>query len=334
MTQTSPPSLTLPAPPFAQRDDDATLREVNRIALALGSVISGDFDFVVRTDSDHHEVQRLVLMSNFLLETVRQALNDRDLQRRLELEQMVAELRQAMQFKDQFLATMSHELRTPLNAIIGYSGIGLSEDFDPEAERLFDRIQVNANRLLTLINDVLDISRLNAQRLQILSVPVALHDLIHGWYDDFKTIAETKGLSFTLELDPALPTRISHDPDRLTQVVHNLLNNAFKFTEKGGVTLTVKPLDANTMQIAVRDTGAGIPPTWQNIIFDEFRQIDGSASRKHGGSGLGLAIVQKLCVLMGGGIRVESIVDQGSTFFVTVPFNVAPHAAPTAATLA
>lgn len=349
MTQTSPltetPAVTpettpavVPTAPTngASGSNDSTevLKHIDQIAVTLGTAIAGDFDFVVRTESQHHEVQRLVLMSNFLLETVREAIADRDVQRQRELEKMVAELRQAMQFKDQFLATMSHELRTPLNAVIGYAGIGLSEDFDSEAERLFDRIRVNAKRLLTLINDVLDISRLNARRVEILSVPVALHELIQGWHDEFKPRAAEKNLAFTLELDPAVPENVQHDPDRLTQIVHNLLNNAFKFTDKGSVKMTVKALENKQMQISVTDTGAGIPETWQHIIFDEFRQVDGSSARKHGGSGLGLAIVQKLCVLMGGSIHVQSKVGEGSTFIVTLPFHTVPHAAPSASTLA
>lgn len=294
-------------------------QSVDDVADQLAASITGDFDFVVKNPSSDKAVQKLIIMVNFMLETIRQAMNDKDAQKRRELETLVADLQSAMLFKDQFLATMSHELRTPLNAIIGFSGMGLSEDYDPEIEHLFERIRVNALRQLSLINDILDISRINAKRLEILSVRVALHELVKGWYTDFQKQARDKNLEFKLELDSTLPLEVTHDPDRLTQIASNLLTNAFKFTDKGSIKLSAKRVDDKTWTLSISDTGPGIPETWQHVIFDEFRQVDGTSARKHGGAGLGLSIVQKLCLLMGGSIRLESKVGEGSMFIVTLP---------------
>lgn len=298
------------------------IQAVDDIADQLGTAITGDFGFVVQGDSEDKAIQKLVIMVNFLLETIRQALSDQDAQKRRELEELVAELQSANLFKDQFLATMSHELRTPLNAIIGYSGIGLAEDYPEGAEHLFERIRVNALRQLNLINDILDISRINAKRIEILSIRVALHELVKGWYEDFRSVAAERKLDFTLELDPELPLEVFNDPDRLTQIVNNLLTNSFKFTESGSVRLIVKRLNDTTWTIRVSDTGVGIPETWQHIIFDEFQQVDSSSARKYGGAGLGLAIVKKFCLLMNGYISLSSTLGEGSTFTVTLPLNM------------
>ena len=297
---------------------------VDDVADQLAASITGDFDFVVKNPSSDKAVQKLIIMVNFMLETIRQAINDKDAQKRRELETLVADLQSAMLFKDQFLATMSHELRTPLNAIIGFSGMGLAEDYPEEVEHLFERIRVNALRQLSLINDILDISRINAKRLEILSVRVALHELVKGWYTDFQKQTGDKKLEFSLELDPALPRDVTHDPDRLTQIASNLLTNAVKFTEKGSIKLIAKRLDDKNWTLTVTDTGPGIPETWQHVIFDEFRQVDGTSARKHGGAGLGLSIVQKLCLLMGGSIRLESKIGEGSSFIVTLPLYTQP----------
>jgi signal transduction histidine kinase len=297
-------------------------KAIDEIADQLGTAITGDFNFVIHNASEDRTVQKLAIMVNFLLETIRQALSDQDAQKRRELEALVAELQSALLFKEQFLATMSHELRTPLNAIIGYAGIGLSEDFSEEAEHYFERIRINAMRQLSLINDILDISRLNAKRLEILSIPVVLHDLVKGWYEDFKKVAADHQLEFTLELDSTLPLQVNHDPDRLTQIVNNLLTNAFKYTEAGSVKLAVKRVDDANWAISVSDTGKGIPEMWQQVIFEEFRRVDGSSARKSGGVGLGLAIVQKFCLLMNGQIALSSTVGKGSTFTATLPLNI------------
>ena len=238
-----------------------------------------------------------------------------------ERERLIRELESALIFKDQFLATMSHELRTPMNAIIGYTGIALTREGVPDSVRnMLERTKVNSNRLLSLINDILDISRINAGRVEIVTRRMNLHDVAQGWYNDFKRQAQEKNLELTFSLDPNLPRFIIGDEERLTQITSNLLNNAIKFTDEGKVTLALVRKE-NDVVITVTDSGIGIPDTWQHLIFEEFRQVDASSKRRHGGAGLGLSIVQKLCVLMGGTITVSSKMGEGSIFTVTLPLK-------------
>lgn len=239
-----------------------------------------------------------------------------------ERERLIRELEEALLFKDQFLATMSHELRTPLNAVLGFSGIALAKGgLPPHATHMFERIKINSKRLLALINDILDISRINAKRITLVERPISLPTLVTGWVNDLEQIVAEKGLEFNLELDPTLPEKIMGDEERLTQIANNLLINAVKFTETGSIKLAVSYLSADQWQICVTDTGQGIPETWQHLIFEEFRQVDGSSRRKYGGAGLGLSIVQKLCMMMGGTVGVTSKLGEGSTFTVTLPLR-------------
>lgn len=299
---------------------DASTSHVNLIADQLAMALSGEYNVIVSADSDDINIQKLVIMINFLLVTIQDRIEKKE---KVELERLVRELQNALLFKDQFMATMSHELRTPLNAILGYSGIALMKDLAPNAEHFIERIEENAKRLLNLINDILDISRINAGRTEIVSEKINLKLLVEGWYDDFKQRMDDKGLQFKLVYDNALPEEVMNDADRLTQITANLLGNAYKFTDKGLITLEVKtnPSNSEEMVINVIDTGSGIPESWQHLIFEEFRQVDGTSSRKYGGAGLGLSIVQKLCILMGGQVRVQSKLNEGSTFSVTLPFT-------------
>lgn len=225
--------------------------------------------------------------------------------------------------KSEFLATMSHELRTPLNAILGFSGVllgGMAGKIDEKAHKLISRVEVNARRLLNLINDVLDISKIEAGRMDLVETAVSPAQLVEAWKADIDVMAAEKGLTVTTEIDPALPPQIVIDKDRLTQIVTNLLSNAVKFTEKGGVRLTWG-VRGKLLTILVEDTGVGIPPHAMNYIFEEFRQVDGSYRRVYGGTGLGLAIVRHLCRLMGGIVQVSSELGKGSAFTVTLPLK-------------
>lgn len=237
-----------------------------------------------------------------------------------EQQRLIRELKAALLFKDQFLSIMSHELRTPLNAIQGYTGLVLQEEgLSSDITYMLERCLANGKRLLGLINDILDISRINANRIELVPRKVEFQPLAEAWYNDFKTTAINQKLDFRLDFDPGLPTSIMADEERLTQIVANLLQNAFKFTEAGSVTLSVMKKGEAEWTISVTDTGIGISDTWHHLIFDEFRQVDSSSRRKYGGSGLGLSIVQKLCRLMGGNVSVNSQIGQGSTFTVTLP---------------
>jgi len=229
---------------------------------------------------------------------------------------------QATRLKSEFLATMSHELRTPLNAIIGYTEIqlaGMAGELNTEQFDYQERVLANAEHLLSLINDVLDLSKIEAGRMELLEKSFNLRE----WLDDIvaqnRILAEEKGLQFAVDLDQQLPPTLISDSARLKQVVINLLSNAIKFTDHGEVKIDISVNDPTTWKIVVSDTGMGIPVHAQETIFEEFRQVDGTARRQHGGTGLGLAIVRKLVLMMGGSIRLKSEMDKGSTFTVIVP---------------
>ena len=180
------------------------------------------------------------------------------------------------------------------------------------------RIYSNSERLLNLINGVLDIAKIEAGRLEIVESPVDLRQLVDNWQGQMGVLAEQKHLLFEVEVDPSLPQFIKTDSERLSQIVINLLSNAFKFTETGRIKLSVQPGEEQ-LHIEVSDTGIGIPAHALNYIFEEFRQLDGSSRRAYGGTGLGLAIVRNLCRMMNGSVRVRSELGKGSTFTVTLP---------------
>ncbi|MFN8420823.1 MAG: ATP-binding protein [Anaerolineae bacterium] len=231
--------------------------------------------------------------------------------------------RETTRLKSEFMATMSHELRTPLNAITGFCGImldGMGGEIDDEARHMVQRIDLNGQRLLRLINDILDLAKIEAGRLELVSTPMNLRDLSSTWMAQVSALAQKKGLTLNTIIDPALPDQIYGDTERLTQVVINLLSNALKFTESGGVTLELKRSEDQYL-ISVIDTGIGIPPHALNFIFEEFRQVDGSTRRAYGGTGLGLAIVRNLCRMMEGNIRVTSELGKGSNFIVNMPLK-------------
>jgi signal transduction histidine kinase len=216
---------------------------------------------------------------------------------------------------------MSHELRTPLNAIIGYLGImTIQGQLSEENLHMTQRARTNAERLLSLINDVLDISRIESGRLQLAPSNVNLRDLLDTLQEQMAVLADAKKLDFSVTIDSSVPQVIRIDEDAITKVVTNLLGNAFKFTETGEVRLNVRR-DAQNLVIAVSDTGIGIPAHMHEIIFERFRQVDGSSKRSYGGSGLGLAIVKNLCLAMNGKIAVQSELKAGSTFTVTLPLQ-------------
>jgi signal transduction histidine kinase len=247
------------------------------------------------------------------------------------LERQATELRianerveESSRLKSEFLATMSHELRTPLNSILGFSGLllmGIRGEIDERARGAVEIIESNGQHLLGLINDILDIAKIEAGRLEIVSAPIELAAMVEKWEQKISILASEKGLLFEQTIDPSLPARITGDEDRLTQIVINLLSNAVKFTETGKVVLELQRENTQHWVIRVTDTGVGIPPEAQEYIFDEFRQIDGSHRRTQGGTGLGLAIVKKLALAMGGHVQVSSQLGVGSVFIVTLPLR-------------
>lgn len=229
---------------------------------------------------------------------------------------------EATRLKSQFLATMSHELRTPLNAIIGYTEIqlaGMTGELNEEQTDYQRRVLANAGNLLQLINNLLDISKIEAGRMDIVDKPFNVADWLKEVVLETHVLAEEKGLEFEYFIDPRMPERVVGDPSRLKQIATNLISNAVKFTEEGTVYVEVRRHGDDTWKLSVIDTGIGIPSHMQETIFDEFNQVDGTNAREHKGSGLGLSIVRKLALLMGGNVRVKSTPGEGSVFTVFLP---------------
>ena len=251
-----------------------------------------------------------------------------DLERKVEartreLAEANERLREADRLKTQFLANMSHELRTPMNSIIGYSELMLEETYGELTARQRDRLQTilrNARNLLDLINDLLDISRIEMGKVTLMRRTVHLNRVVETALKTLEPMARQKGLWLQTVLDEGLPP-VQADEARLIQILNNLLSNAIKFTREGGVTVTVYPYtDAGDwVAVSVSDTGIGIAPEHLPLIFEEFRQIDPSATQEFGGTGLGLAIVRRLVELHGGRVWVESTLGQGSTFTFILP---------------
>lgn len=227
--------------------------------------------------------------------------------------------------KSEFLSTMSHELRTPMNAIEGFTGIMLKRmagvDYNDKAERYLHKIQSNSRRLLGLINDFLDLSRIESGRLELAYMPMSPTEMAQKWRDNLSVLADEKGLEFEVIVDPDLPEKMYGDEESLSKIAINLVGNAIKFTEEGRIKLSLQKR-GDQMELEVEDTGIGIPAHARDFIFDEFRQVDQSSKRVHGGTGLGLAIVQKLAREMGGTVTVQSQVGVGSTFTVLVPIHI------------
>jgi signal transduction histidine kinase len=252
--------------------------------------------------------------------------------RRLDDEQRVAaetlqslndRLALANRAKSEFLANMSHELRTPLNAILGFTEIMLDElygEVPPSLREPLLDIQTNGRHLLRLINDVLDLSKIEAGRLELGVGEYSVQEIVEVVHASLKSLALEKGLAFTASVAPDIPTARG-DGRRLTQCLLNLAGNALKFTRQGRVEIDVRR-DGEWLVYRVTDTGIGIPKDEVENIFDEFRQVDTTITREYGGTGLGLSITKRLVEMHGGRIGVESEPGKGSSFFFTVPLHM------------
>jgi signal transduction histidine kinase len=241
-----------------------------------------------------------------------------------EIEEKGRELELASKHKSQFLANMSHELRTPMNAILGYTELILDNIYGEAPEKMravLERVQRNGRHLLGLINDVLDLSKIEAGQLTLTLNDYSLKDVVLSVFSAVESLATAKRLALKIEVPAALPPAHG-DEHRITQVLLNLVGNAIKFTETGEVAINATAQNGS-FTVAVRDTGPGIATADQAKIFEEFQQADNSATRKKGGTGLGLAISKRIVELHGGRIWVESKEGHGSTFSFTVPVKIA-----------
>jgi PAS domain S-box-containing protein len=277
---------------------------------ASGSEATGAA-MVLRDVTDEHQYAEMLRHTN------------RELRRQAEvLEQVNQQLREATKAKDQFLAVMSHELRTPINAIMGYSDLldlGVKGPLNAEQRGMLGRVRETSRHLLGLINEVLDLAKIGAGRMDLMLVELDVEEIVQRAAQQILPQATEKGL--TLEVkgpDGTGAVFVNADETRLTQIVINLLSNAVKFTRTGGVTIAYGDVNGH-VAIRVSDTGPGIPPDQADRIFEEFYQVEGGLSRGSGGTGLGLAIARRFARLMDGDVRVESEVGQGSTFTVLLP---------------
>ncbi|WP_036141696.1 response regulator [Luteibacter sp. 9135] len=240
----------------------------------------------------------------------------------LQVEAKAEEVLRASRYKSDFLANMSHELRTPLNSALILSKLLADNprgNLTEEQVKFARTIHSSGNDLLTLINDILDLSKIEAGHIAIRPEPFTIDAMVKGLVPGFQPVAQQRALSFEVTVSPECPAVLNSDRQRVEQVLRNLLSNAFKFTEQGGVKLDVAAGAQGEVVFAVSDTGIGIPAEQQRRVFEAFQQADGTISRKYGGTGLGLSISLELARLLGGSIAVHSEAGKGSTFTLTLP---------------
>jgi CheY-like chemotaxis protein/CHASE3 domain sensor protein len=241
----------------------------------------------------------------------------------------VKELESTGRYKSEFLANMSHELRTPLNSILVLAQVlkeNKPSNLSADQVKYADVIYNAGNDLLNLINDILDLSKVESGKLEVQNESLKIADILDDMDRLFKEVAANKKIKYTSSISPKLPESIFTDKTRVEQILKNLLSNAFKFTsESGVVTLNIIPgeEDAQTISFCIKDTGIGIPADKQKIIFEAFQQADGSTSRQYGGTGLGLSISRELVALLGGKITLNSEPGKGSEFILTLPYSTA-----------
>ena len=259
------------------------------------------------------------------LERARVELESRVRSRTAELEQAKLAAERANEAKSQFLANMSHELRTPLNSLLILARLltdNSERNLTPKQVKFAQTIQDSGQDLLSLINDLLDLAKIESGAVTALHfAPARFDELAADLERSFRQLAQEKGLEFTIRVDPALPPTLRTDAARLKQVLKNLLANAFKFTLRGGVALRIAPAAGGAVAFTVSDTGIGIAPDKQELIFEAFRQADGSTSRLFGGTGLGLSISRELARLLGGELSLTSVPGQGSTFTLVLSLS-------------
>ena len=293
---------------------------IERLSRAMAQVaLSGEFRRLDPIDADDDVFLRLTNTFNDLLTQI-----DANHQELCETLEDLMEARDAANAaniaKSQFLANMSHEIRTPLNGVLAMAQVMERGELPEEQRERLVIVRQSGEQLLSVLNDVLDLSKIEAGKLELSDHDFDLERLVGPVGDGYRSLAAEKGLEFTVEIDPAATGLWRGDSDRLRQILSNLVSNAVKFTASGSVLARFETADAGGLRLSVVDTGIGIPQDKIQHLFEKFTQADSSTTRQYGGTGLGLAICRELAQLMGGQISVMSEEDKGSTFIVELPF--------------
>ncbi len=294
------------------------VKPIEQLATATKQFHRGDFT-PVKQNLKFNEFNQVVGLLNSMGQRISRQI--------AQLESAMQEARQASELKSNFLANISHEIRTPMNAIIGFCQLYPRTALSNEQTNYLDKIETASKTLLELINDVLDLSKIEANRLDLNCVPFALRSLLEEQRALYAVMAEQKGLALSLSVAPECHNTLVGDPLRLRQILHNLIGNAIKFTHSGGVWVEVTCVatgeESQTLGFCVSDQGVGIPGEAMQQLFEPFTQVDNSVTRKFGGTGLGLSICQKLVRMMGGDIRITSKVGKGTQVYFAIELPMA-----------
>lgn len=292
-------------------------RRITDVIAGLSRIERGDFSFRFKQDSKD-ELGRLSESLNTMADAVQESF------RRLDEARHQAEENSRM--KSDFVASMSHELRTPLNGILGFAELIREDAPNEDIREQADTIYQSGQHLLSLVNDVLDLAKIESGYMTLESIPYPLQPLLKELANLHTAAAQQKGIALLTEFAPELPLEMVGDPTRMRQVINNLLSNAVKFTAQGEIRFSAG-LQGRTLVVGVRDTGPGIAAEAQPQVFERFRQAANFVTREHGGTGLGLALVREVVALMGGEVRLESELGRGSYFEVRIPLVLAPSPA-------
>lgn len=300
---------------------------------ALNAELETQTQKIQASEEELRVQQEELMQSNQELEERTSLLEERNqiiVERNIEIKQKAEELEQSTRYKSEFLANMSHELRTPLNSILLLSKLMAdSEELDNEYNEYASVIQSSGQGLLSLIDEILDLSKIEAGKMELEIDELTTEEVVGDMRALFNPVAKHRNLAFNIEVADNAPSIFVSDKMRLAQIIKNLLSNAFKFTEQGSVTLRIKYNEEHKlMQFAVTDTGIGIPEQKQHLIFEAFKQADGSTRRRFGGTGLGLSISKELAKILGGTIELCSTEFEGSTFTLIIPADLSRHVAP------